>query len=133
MFVKHLVTTIFVLLVVPTLTGCAIPYHETQTPGAKGTVVDARTGAPISGAVVTLLGYGYGSPPENDVFDLRTAADGRFEIPPKQRWIIYIVPSDPPPRWAKVKVRANGYVDVEREIYKSMTDLRIIPMTRTDQ
>ncbi len=98
-------------------------------------VIDAQSKAPISGATVSLMSYGFAARPENDVSGIRTSADGRFEIPPRQEWSVYIVPMDPAPLWGQVKIKANGYVDVEKEISTSVagpsvTNFGSIPMTR---
>jgi hypothetical protein len=108
-----------VLLVALSVGGC-FPYHYTQRPGATGTVVDAQSGAPIRGALVSLVGYGMSSRPQDDVFDARTAADGRFEIVPVKQWNIYVVPMRPAPVPVALKVRAKGYRDLDKEISFSM-------------
>ena len=59
------------LLVTLALGGC-FPYHYTQRPGVTGTVVDAQSGAPIRGALVSVVGYGMRSRPQDDVFDVRS-------------------------------------------------------------
>ena len=107
------------LLVTLALGGC-FPYHYTQRPGVTGTVVDAQSGAPIRGALVSVVGYGMRSRPQDDVFDVRTAADGRFEIFPVQQWNIYIVPMRPAPIPVALKVLASGYRDLDKEISFSM-------------
>lgn len=123
-----------VLLAALSVGGC-FPYHYTQRPGATGTVVDARSGAPIRGALVSLVGYGMRSRSQDDVFDVRTAADGRFEIFPVKEWNIYVVPMRPAPIPVALKVRASGYRDLDREISFSMLgppveDFGSIRMTR---
>jgi hypothetical protein len=123
-----------VLLAALSLGGC-FPYHYTQRPGATGTVVDAQSGAPIRGALVSLVGYGMRSRPQDDVFDVRTAADGRFEILPVKEWNIYVVPMHPASIPVALKVRANGYTDLDREISFSMLgpaveDFGALRMTR---
>ena len=122
------------LLVALSAAGC-FPYHYTDRPGATGTVLDAQSGEPIAGALVSLVGYGVRSRPQDDVFDVRTAADGRFEIRPVQRWNIYVVPMRPASVPATLKIRARGYKDVDKEIAFSMLgpsieDFGPIRMTR---
>ena len=69
---------------------------------------------------MSLVGYGVRSRPQDDVFDVRTAADGRFEIHPVQRWNIYVIPMRPASVPATLKIRARGYKDVDKEITFSM-------------
>lgn len=111
---------LFAVFLLALSTGGCFPYYYTQRPGATGTVVDAQSGAPVSGALVSLVSYGMRSRPQDDVFDVRTAADGRFEIFPVQRWNMYIVPMHPSPIPAALKIRAKGYKDADREISFSM-------------
>ena len=133
-----LVIAILSLFAALSLPGCVFPYHYTRSPGVRGVVVDSQTRLPISNALVSLISYGFAARPENDVFDVRTAANGEFEIPPKQEWSIYIVPMDPAPLWATVRIKVAGYTDVERKISisvmgPSMTNLDVVPMTRLSQ
>ena len=73
------------------MTGC-IPYHFTEVPGARGTVIDSETNQPIQGVVVELQG-------PNHIFkDVTITSEtqelGMFIFVPKKKWGIYIFPSD---------------------------------------
>ena len=133
---RRSIAILFLPIVLFSVGGC-IPFRFTQTPGAKGTVVDALSKVPIQGAVVSLMSAGYGAHPENNA-DMRTATDGRFEIAPKKQWGPYILGDHPAPRHAYIRIKAHGYIDVERDISiwvtgPSMTDLGLIPMIRFKQ
>lgn len=65
--------------------GC-FPYHFTTEQGAKGRVVDARTGAPVSGAKVELSGVARAGPDRLEPRKTTTATDGSFAIPAKKEW-----------------------------------------------
>ena len=114
--------------------GC-FPYHFTLVPGATGKVVDAQSGIPI-GQVAVILTDRYR--PDEYESTVQTTADGRFEIPAKQKWSLVIAPFDPAPAIALVNFRAEGYADVEKRISITImgppiTDLGTIPMTRGTQ
>jgi hypothetical protein len=114
--------------------GC-FPYRFTIVPGATGEVVDAQSGAPLSGALVTLTDR-Y-RPDRYEITGL-TMADGRFEIPAKQGWGVVIAPFDPLPVTALVTVQADGYQQAEKKISMTtmgpaITNLGKISMTRGTQ
>ena len=131
---KRLVTAIGFLFAALSAAGC-FPYHFTLVPGATGRVVDSHAGTPIRQGLVTLTDR---YRPDDHVSTARTSADGRFEIPAKQMWSLFITPFDPAPATAVVSFQADGYADVEKRISvtvmgPAMTDLGTIPMTRGTQ
>lgn len=65
--------------------GC-FPYHFTTEQGAKGRVMDARTGAPVAGAKVELSGETRAGLLPLEKRKTITAADGSFAIPGKEEW-----------------------------------------------
>jgi hypothetical protein len=114
-------TPVSVLAVAFTVTGC-FPMRFTVRPGANGTVVDSQTHAPVAGAEVFFSRSSYTfyhfppQPPEIGpavsnatppfVF---TDASGRFTIPPRKKWGVYIVPMDVFVAPATLVVRRDGY------------------------
>ncbi|MCX7723572.1 MAG: hypothetical protein N2379_11040 [Verrucomicrobiae bacterium] len=116
---KNVFNAFFLLVVSCVCTGFLLPGPRVLSPGVKGVVVDAETGAPVGGAEVFIsyatswlgrertnivTGAVEPVPPFTDQFDapsmewaLRkarlpivvTGADGHFSIPPDKRWTIY--------------------------------------------
>jgi len=79
--------TLLTLLAGFVCVGC-IPYRFTTRPGAIGTVLDARTGAPVAGAAVSVTPVRGDDP----VGTATTAADGSFTVAPRRQWGVYIIP-----------------------------------------
>jgi hypothetical protein len=137
--------------------GC-FPLRVPESPGASGVVVDARTRAPLAGAEVLVSRALFHSPPmvrgvtygpdnpqpiiaptmEEALAYARpplvvTGADGRFCIPERDRWIIYIVPMDIWPLGTLV-VQREGYAgrvimlgDAHRSGFIEMGEIALEP------
>jgi hypothetical protein len=76
-----------------------IPHRATERGTIRGRVVDDATGRPLEGVRVS-VGYARTKP------DATTDADGRFEIPERERWRLFwvlpLVPFDP--AWCREEI-----------------------------
>lgn len=99
----HLVWPALALTVAAT--GC-IPMRAQRCPGAAGTVVDARTAAPVVGAEVAFLPRGLST---------HTATNGTFSIPSRKSWGVMplLGPWDPSLPTGTLQIRAPGYAPHE--------------------
>jgi hypothetical protein len=82
--------------------GC-IPYHYTLQPGATGTVMDGKSGTPLSHVHVVLSRISGRWNPTNNISEFFTnqvasttsANDGTFHISSKREWgILILIPQD---------------------------------------
>jgi hypothetical protein len=77
--------------------------------------VDAKTGAPIPGAVVTVESWQVTTPSGGrsklkDVFRTNTNSEGRFEVPEKKEWFVVIpIPDLPPAFNRRICIEKPGY------------------------
>ena len=74
-------------------------------PGVSGTVLDARTGAPVAGAAVSVAPVRGDDP----VGTATTVTDGSFRVPPRRHWGVYIVPGDVFALPFTLSVQHDGY------------------------
>jgi len=129
-----LVFSCFAFIVYP---GCAVPWNLTFRPGATGKVVNATTGHPIPGAIVTV-----GDQDPQDYSDIPTARgatfpDGSFSLPPYRRWgfDVYLESSS---GTIPFSVTKHGYLQYNGSIYfdyldggkKSTKPLGTIPLRK---
>ena len=84
--------------------GC-IPYHYTLRPSASGKVVDARTGAPVTGASVSVAPADGDNPAGRAI----TGADGSFLVAPLRQWGAYFFVTDCAPAPFTLSVQQAGY------------------------
>ena len=52
--------------------------------------------------------------------DAISEVDGTFQIPADHKWGVFIIPMTPAPRRANVTIHANGYKDVQQEIFSTV-------------
>jgi hypothetical protein len=124
------------------------PMKVTTSPGASGTLVDG-SGKPVEGAEVVMSTAPYTFPPTPLVQErgarLITDADrlpptmgdinaglrpprvvtdssGRFSIPPKRRWILYVVPMEDSPSEGTLLIRRPGYQDRIMRVHSWKTE-----------
>ncbi len=94
--------------------GC-IPSRLPVRRGEAGTVLDARTGAPLSGAVVVVESWRVRTPlgerlERKDVFRTVTDLKGQFQVPEKKEWFAVIpIPDLPPAFNRRLCVTKEGY------------------------
>jgi hypothetical protein len=123
--------------------------RHTTSPGAMGLIVDAKTHAPVAGAEVMVSRAhftGYGTidqlvpPTLNEVLTSARAplsisgTDGRFSIPPEQRWMIYVIPMDVFNPSGSLLIRRSGYEPLILFLPSWLTEhygeIRLIPATK---
>ena len=94
--------------------GC-VPWKFTTSPGATGSVVDARTHTPITGAELVISRSTYPPDSVEKAFQnhrapmVMTAETGRFSVPLQRRLDLYCIPVDIFPRFGLLVVRCHGY------------------------
>jgi Carboxypeptidase regulatory-like domain len=117
------------ILVTLALGGC-FPYHFVTRPGISGTVVDEVAGVPIANATVILRQAP--TRPPNIIEEPSTATDanGKFQMPPKRMWWIWIVTMENWPSPYVVEVRAPGYADASLNIQAWETGPAVMPLGR---
>jgi len=116
--------------------GCAVPWNLTIRPGATGKVVNATTGRPIPGAIVTV-----GDQDPRDYSDIPTAQhatfpDGSFSLPPYRRWGFNILFESTAGSTVPFSITRRGYRPYNGLIYfdyldqgkKSTKSLGTIPL-----
>lgn len=109
--------------------GC-VPLRFTAGPGASGTVIDSKTGAPISGAQVAISLCKYPPPSVDDALAVErepkvtTDQSGQFSVPADRRWGIYIWPVDSLPEFGLLLVKHDGYEVAQIPIWsRSVTNV----------
>jgi hypothetical protein len=126
--------------------GCVI-YHETESPGAKGIVLDSRSRSPIPGAEVAVSQSTNPSLTLTNVLaELRpptvlTDQAGQFSVPAERSLIFGFIwvwwPSmkfSGPPRGVTLVLRRDGYEPATIPIYsESVTNLGEVFMKPTAQ
>lgn len=105
------VFTHLLVLVTVFICGC-VPCHYLQRPAALGTLVDARSGAPVAGAAVELSMLQAGRPRYSE--GAMSGVDGSFTIPAKQRFGVW-------PTWAPIDPIICA-LTIHREGYQSYTN-----------
>jgi hypothetical protein len=106
---------LLILLVAGSLcTGC-IPLKFTTSPGATGTVVDATTHAPITGAEVLISRSTYPPSSPDAAFTnsrpplVMSQTNGQFAVPSQRRLDFYVLPVDVFPRFGLLVIKTPGY------------------------
>jgi hypothetical protein len=101
------ITRIIPFLLLAFCGGC-FPYHYTTRPGIAGIVVDARTGAPVSSAAVTVSdSRGFAKPGL-----ITTSTNGVFSVPPGRHWGLYFMVGDIGRYSVTTTVQHEGYQPV---------------------
>ncbi len=97
------------------LCSSCVPLKFTTSPGATGTVLDAATHAPISGAEVIISRSTYPPPSPDLAFTnsrpptVLSQEGGRFSVPLERRLDLYFLPVDIFPRFGLLVVKRPGY------------------------
>jgi hypothetical protein len=130
-----------VLFVAAVCSGC-IPYHGIMRPGVVGSVVDARTGRPVSAARVTV------DTAHDPLLRTRSSfvkasvesdSNGEFLIPPQRKWILWLTWAPIEPSNFQLDVQHEGYQsfdckflcgDVDASAFRSFPQIRLEPLPK---
>ena len=91
------------------------PYHYTYRSGVSGTVINAQSRKPISGASVSIASSRYQL--KNGTASTHTLEDGAFYIPPFKQWGILIVGEAMFVTTDTASFRCTGYTDLNKDVF----------------
>jgi hypothetical protein len=117
------------------LVSACVPVHVTLRKSRTGRVLDARSGKPVIGATVRAESFNVPTPPGPGSggtlvrsLEVKTDADGRWELPSDSKWTTGILAADGFPLYVEVHcVFADGYEPVFRNPNQAWFEPAVAP------